>query len=417
MKKTSLIIFENIGEMLTLAGSAAKHGRHIQEADLTIIKNAALVVENGRISWVGPRKKLPRSFARGGGKHVDLKGLTVVPGFVECHTHTVFAGNRAAEFEMRNNGVSYQEIAAKGGGILSTLQETRAASSGSLLASTKEKVQRFVNQGVTTLEVKSGYALNLKDELKILRALKKIQRPRIISTFLGAHAIPKEFNSESAYLKYLSDVVLPQVCKQGLAKRVDIFIEKGFFTQHFARDYLRKAQDLGLAVLIHADQLSLCGGADLAVEMAAISADHLIQITSSEIQKLAKSEVTCVLLPAADLYMKCSSPPARKLCDAGARVSLATDYNPGSSPTQDLSLVGLLARLEMKMTLPEVISAYTVAAAYALGVQSEVGSLEPGKFADFFVTKNDWRTLFYAVGERMASEVYLGGLLISSGAN
>lgn len=404
------ILLKNISTLLTLQGAALKEGRHLSEVDLSISKQASMLIENGRISWVGPHKKLPREFARKKSlRELDMRGQTVLPGFIECHTHLIFAGDRAAEFEMRNQGISYQEIAARGGGILSTMKKTRAATVGALADAGQVRADHFVSQGVTTLEIKSGYALNLKDELKMLQAARKIQGPRTVSTFLGAHALPPEFKSYEEYLFFLGQEVLPVVQKKKLASRVDIFIEKGFFPPQASEAYLRRAQELGFEIVIHADQMTLSGGSEVAMRLGAMSGDHLLQVGEKEVRALAKSQVTCVLLPAADLYTKMKYPPARELIDAGARVALATDFNPGTSPTQDLNLVGLLARLEMKMTLPEVIGAYTVGAAHALNLQHETGSLEVGKSADVLCIENDWQTLFYSVGEAAKKCVFSRG--------
>lgn len=409
------IILQNISELLTLKGASQKEGRRILEADLTLQKKQTVVAEKGRIVWVGSHSKLPKEYARKKTlKEYDMKGMTVLPGLVECHTHLVFAGNRAAEFEMRNQGVSYQEIAARGGGILSTMKSTRKASFAALVESAQYRANQFIAQGVTTLEIKSGYALNAKDELKMLEAAGAVQRLRTVKTFLGAHALPPEFQSYEEYLDFLREKVLPVVKKKNLADRVDVFIEKGFFPVEASKRYLQAAKNMGFDVIAHADQLSLSGGSDVAVEVGALSGDHLLQVSSKEIEKLAKSEVTCVLLPAADLYMKTKYPPAREMIEAGARVALATDYNPGSSPTQDVNFVGLLARLEMKMTLSEVIAAYTVGSAYALNLQNEVGSIEVGKSADFMCTEQEWSTLFYSVGERSPSAVFSRGKQIFS---
>lgn len=404
------VLLKNISTMLSLQGAAAKAGRRVQEEDLGEQSNVAILIEKERLAWIGPTKKIPREFSRKKTlREIDLKGKTVLPGFVESHTHLIFAGDRAAEFEMRNQGVSYQEIAARGGGILSTMRHTRKASLSQLTQWGQERADQFVAQGVTTLEIKSGYALNLKDEVKMLQAAQKVMGPRTVSTFLGAHALPPEFKTYEDYLEFLAAQVLPVVKKKKLATRVDVFIEKGFFPPEASEKYLRKAQELGFDVLVHADQLSLSGGSDVAVRIGALSGDHLLQVSDAEIRNLAKSETTCLLLPAADLYMKTKYPPARAMIDAGARVALATDYNPGSSPTQDLNLVGLLARLEMKMTLPEVIAAYTVGAAHALKLQNEVGSLEVGKSADLLCIESDWRTLFYNVGKVEKKTVFSRG--------
>jgi len=403
------ILLKNISTLLTLQGAAEKEGRRIQEQDLGLQSGASILIEKDRIAWIGPHKKLPKEFARKSLREMDMKGRTVMPGFVECHTHLVFAGDRAAEFEMRNQGASYQEISAKGGGILSTMRKTRAASLKDLAQTAQARADQFIAQGVTTLEIKSGYALNLKDELKVLQAAQQIDGVRTVNTFLGAHALPPEFSSYEKYLEFLAEEVLPVVKKKKLARRVDVFIEKGFFPAEASEKYLRRAQALGFDVLAHADQLSLSGGSDVAVRVGALSGDHLLQVTDKEIQNLARSQTTCVLLPAADLYMKTRYPDARAMIEAGARVALATDFNPGTSPTQDLNLVGLLARLEMKMSLPEVIAAYTVGAAHALNLQRDVGSLTLGKSADILCIEGDWQTLFYSVGERPRACIFSRG--------
>jgi imidazolonepropionase len=406
MKKPTL--FRNIGLILTLKGVSERDGRHIREQDLGFIHNAALVVSDGKIQWIGEEKKLPKAYSQVK-RRINLDKQTVLPGFVECHTHSVFSGSRAAEFELRNQGMSYQEIAARGGGILHTMKSTRASRASEMLRTTQSRVDRFVEQGVTTLEIKSGYALDLENEVKILQVVKKLKPIRVVSTYLGAHALPPEFKSAEDYLKFSVEKVLPILKQKKLTERVDIFAEKGFFIGESAKKYLQQAKNMGFAITIHADQLSLSGGSDLAVELAALSADHVLQIGDAQVQRFAESQTTCVLLPAADLYLRCAYPPARKLLDAGARVALATDFNPGSSPTQDLSLVGLLARLEMKMSLPEVIAAYTYNAAAALNLHQKVGSLEIGKCADFISTSKDWNDLFYSAGEIMTKNVYFSG--------
>ena len=403
------LLVRKISEILTLEGASKKQARHILESDLGLKKNQALWIAGGKIKWIGNDQKIPKEALKTVRKEILANGKTILPGFVECHTHSVFAGSRSAEFEKICQGISYSEISASGGGILSTVKQTRKISALELLKKTQAHVNRFIAQGVTSLEIKSGYALNLKDEIKMLEVAGQLKGPRIIRTFLGAHAKPPEFLSYADYLFELQNKVLPLIQKKKLAERVDIFIEKGFFTQDIAERYLQFAKQLGFSLAIHADQLTLSGGADTAVTLAAMSADHLIQIQDPQIKKLAASEVTCVLLPAADLYLKCAYPPARKLIEAGARVALATDFNPGSSPTQDLALVGMLARLEMKMSLAEVISAYTVGASFALGMQNEIGSLENGKSADFLITKKSWKDLFYSVGDMGIEETFLKG--------
>lgn len=400
------IVFKDISECLTLDRAFQKEGRKIEEADLSIISNAALVVKDGKILWTGPFKKLPKEFKKS--KKVSLKNKVVMPGFVECHTHAVFAGNRSAEFEMKFQGKSYAEIANAGGGILSTVQATRKASESELAQSFKTRALGFLKQGVTTLEVKSGYALNLKDELKLLRAAKKCSVLRVVTTYMGAHAKSPDYKDVDSYFDSVFKD-LESVKKSKLTNRVDIFIEKNFFTVDQARKYFSKAKELGFQVVSHTNQLNPSEGVKVSVESGALSCDHLNYLEPSDIELLSKSHATCVFIPTADFYIHIPYPPARALLDRGARVALSTDFNPGTSPTQDLGFVGLLARLEMKMTLAEVISAWTVSSSFALGLQNDVGSLSVGKYADFVVLKDSWKDLFYQVGQNHVEQVYRSG--------
>jgi imidazolonepropionase len=371
---------------------------------------SAMLVQNGVIWWVGLQRLVPKSAKVK--KTVDLKNQLLLPSFIECHTHSVFAGSRSEEFEMRNNGVSYLDIAQKGGGILSTMRATRKASPAELLRLTQKRIDAFVKQGVSTVEVKSGYALDLKNEVKVLEVLKKIKGPRIVPTFLGAHARPPEFATNQEYLQYLATEVLPVIKKKKLAERVDIFVENKFFEEKESYEYLKAAQGLGFKTTVHANQLSLSAGVDLALQFSAQSADHVINLNDDLIKRLAVSKTVAVLLPLADLYMKCPYPPARKLIDAGGTVALSTDFNPGSCPSQDLALVGLLARLEMKMTLPEVFKAYTRGAAQALGLAHEEGSIEVGKYANFICTDADLNDFFYSAGYMPEHQLFIRGKLI-----
>ncbi len=367
----------------------------------------AFIVEDGKLAWIGPQSKIPKTKKLT--SEINMQNQLILPSFIECHTHSVFAGSRADEFEMRNQGISYLEIAAKGGGILSTMRKTREASAKQLQIKAQKVVNRFMLQGVSTLEIKSGYALDLENEIKMLQVIKQLTGPRIISTFLGAHALPAEFKSHGDYLSYLTKEVLPVIKKKKLSSRVDIFIEKNFFEIDAAEIFLKTAKMLGFEITIHANQLSNSGAADLALNLNARSADHVIHLTEKHFTDFAKSKTVAVLLPVADLYMKCPFPQARKLIDAGAMVALATDFNPGSCPTQDLSLVGLLARLEMKMTLPEVFTAYTANAAKALGIFSEEGELVIGKSANFISTDAEISDFFYSAGHMPLHQLFIRG--------
>jgi imidazolonepropionase len=394
-------VFKGIGQLVTLASAAARKGRRAEAGDLAAIRDAAIVSVGGVIKWVGPEKEMPKAYKSA--RATSLRGAVVVPGLVECHTHLIYAGTRSAEFERRNQGESYQSIAKSGGGILSTVKATREASETELTESGQKRIDRFLSQGVTTVEVKSGYGLTLKDEMKMLRAARALKGARIVPTFLGAHAIPKEFANADAYVDELI-TYLPKIKK--LARRVDAFVENGYFSAQTTRRYLEAATKLGFSASIHADQLTLSGGSMLAIEQKATSADHLVQLGAKEIKALAASPVTCVLLPSADLYMDCAYPNARALIDSGACVALSTDFNPGTSPSQDVALVGLLARVRMKMSLAETLVAYTVGSAHALGLEKQIGSIEIGKSCDFAVLTGELDELFLDAGHMPVARTF-----------
>lgn len=406
----AISIFRDFDKLYTFHAAAEKSARHVQLEDLSYVEGGALVTEKGRVLWTGRSEDIPTAYKKKA-KVQKMKGLVGYPGFVECHTHTVFAGDRAEEFDYRLQGHSYQQISAKGGGILTTVKAVRSATPASLTALSQERVNNFVKQGVTTLEIKSGYGLDFENEAKILKVAQKLKGPKIHATYLGPHALAPGFSSYGAYLE---DVCadLDKVKKQKLAKRADIFIDKGFFELPWAETYLKKAKDLGFELAIHGEQFSRGGGVEMAVKYGARSVDHVVNASKDDINALAKSDVTAVLLPAADYYLKINYPPARQMLDRGARVALATDFNPGSSPTQDLAFVGLLARMQMQMTLAEVFCAYTLGAAYALGEESEAGSLSAGKRADFFTSTSDLQSFFYAVGQTPIKQVFRDGQLI-----
>lgn len=396
-------IFTSIRSLYTLAGVVEKEGRRTLAADLSVIENAAMVVSaKGAVEWVGAQRELPKI---PGAARVSLKGRSVLPAFVECHTHLLYAGTRASEFERRNSGESYLAIAQSGGGIQSTVRATAAASSRALQEGVLERLAALAAQGVATVEIKTGYAASIDEErrhLQLLLALRrKLQRagrgPRLVITCLAAHSLPPGEREES-WLAQIRTKLFPLLKKEAI--RVDIFIDKGAFSKTGGAEFLRAAKAAGLAFCVHADQLSASGATDLGCELGAQSADHVIEIGEAQATKLAKSKTVAVLLPAADLYTRLPYPKARLLINCGAQVALATDHNPGSSPGLDLALVGLLARAGMQMTLPEVIAAYTYNAAAALGRQATQGALVPGHRADFVVLKPgaDLADLFYAVG-------------------
>ena len=430
-----MILITGISELLTLKPAADKKGRRPTVADLGIVKDAALLIDGDRIQWAGARADFNRAnlelknpalnnlrlknlrlknlglknLRLKNLQHLKLKNQVVLPGFVECHTHAIFAGSRSAEFEMRLNGASYQEISKAGGGILSTVTATRAATPSALLRHAQNAVTAFARQGVTTLEIKSGYGLSEKEELRILKLIRKLKGPEILSTYLGPHGKSPEHKTLDSYVNEIIHSTLPKIAKLKLADRVDMFVDEGFFSVAQAELYLAAAQRLNLPAALHAHQLGRTGAVDVAIAQGAYSAEHLIQLNASDIKKLAHSDVACVLLPTADLYTGLDYPPARALIDAGAVVALATDFNPGTAPACDLTLVGLLARLQMKMSLAEVICSYTVGGSHALRTLDETGSLEAGKRANFVVLEGHWSELFYAVGSNPVQQTWVSG--------
>lgn len=408
------ILIKNIGTLLSLEGAVRKDGRKIQESDLGIQHKMALRIDGTKISWVGAQAKIPKVWAKEKSlRIVDAGGKLVLPGWVECHTHLIFAGSRAHEFEWKQQGLSYQQIAERGGGIRSTVREVRKISPANLLKISQQRVDQFLRQGVTTLEIKSGYGLNWETEKKILQVANKLKGPQIVPTYLGLHALAPEFSSYQEMVDQVCNKDLQRLKQSGLASRVDVFVDQGFFTVTQAKAYFEKAKLLGLEAVAHVEQLSWQGGARVACEADALSVDHVICLKDEEIRTLSSNPTTFVLLPVADQYLKLPYPRARELIDAGARVALATDFNPGTAPSQDLAWVGFLARSEMKMSLPEVIAAYTVGGASALGLATRIGSLQKDFSADLGIYAQEWTDLFYSVGSMNADQVFCNGRKIS----
>ena len=381
---------------------------------LGIIKDGTLVVRNGLIESVGTDSKIDADCTV-----VDAGGRVVMPGFVDAHTHPVFAGTRAGEFEERSGGATYQEIAARGGGIQSTVNQTRAASIDELVSAGRRYADWFLRTGTTTIEAKSGYGLSLEDELKILRAIKRLDAEtplRYVATFLGAHTVPKEYASRrDEYISLIIDEMLPRVAQEKLAEFADVFCEANVFSTDESWKILTAARCHGLGLRIHADQLSLSGGAKLAAELGTTTADHLEHTDADGIAALKSVGVQPVLLPGS-VYALGSSryPPAREMIDAGLAVVLATDFNPGSSPTPSIPMIMSLAATHMKMTQAEAITAATINAAYSLNRGAQLGSLEPGKVADFVIHDcDDYRQLAYFFGVEHAWQVYVSGLRVS----
>jgi imidazolonepropionase len=410
-----MIVIDNIGKLVTMERALQKRGRNLVFDDLSIVEDAAAVIKDqgrkSRIMWVGPRSELPAKFKKT--KKINARGQIVMPGLIDSHTHLIFAGDRSREFEMRLAGSTYQEIAASGGGIVNTMDATRKASKADLLKISLKRADLFLKQGVTTFEVKTGYGLDYESELKCLSVigdLKKKSNATVLSTFLGAHAVPPEFKGrKSEYVKTLAFEWLPRL--KGKFDFVDIFVDAGYFERADGEILLSEAVKHGLRVKLHADELELTGGTDLAVRFKALSADHLLKIGEAEILKLAGSEVTATLLPTTAFFLKTEFAPARRLLDTGVRVALATDFNPGTSPTQDVSLVSILAALEMEMRTEEIVAGLTLNGAYALGLENKKGALLPGYDADLVMFQaSSLAQLFYEFGHRQPSlKVFANG--------
>jgi imidazolonepropionase len=404
----------NCSQVVTLAGPARPRvGAEMR--DVGVVAPGALLVSNGLVEKVGSTAEI-EPLITSECEVLDAARRLVLPGFVDAHTHPVFAGTRVAEFEERIKGATYQEIAARGGGIQSTVNRTRAASVDDLVATGKRYASWFLRGGTTTVEAKSGYGLALDDEIKMLRAIRRLgeETPlRYVPTFLGAHTVPVEYrNRRSDYVSLVIDEMLPAVTQQKLAEYCDVFCEENVFTADESWRILSAARCNGLGLRIHADQLTLGGGAKLAAELGTVTADHLEHTDADGIAALKSAGVQPVLLPGS-VYALGSShyPAAREMIDAGLAVVLATDFNPGSSPTPSMLTVLSLAATHMKMTPAEAITAATINAAYSLNRGDQLGSLEAGKIADFVIHDcDDYRELAYFFGVNHAQQVYCGGL-------
>ncbi|MEJ2371456.1 MAG: imidazolonepropionase [Gemmatimonadales bacterium] len=373
-------VLRNIGELATCRADGG-------QAEIHAVSEAALAWRDGQILWLGPEADLP--FEPGVEESFDAGGRLVVPGLVDCHTHLAFAGWRAGEFEQRILGRSYLEIAEAGGGILSTVRATRAASREDLQARSRLFLDEMLALGVTTVECKSGYGLSLEEELKQLEVYRRLAEAgpvRIVPTLLAAHVVPPAYcENRDGYIDLVVEEIIPRAAAEGLARCCDVFLERSAFTREEARRILEAGNDAGLLGKLHADQLTDGGGAGLAAEAGAVSADHLECISEGGIRALAEAGVVAVSLPIATLYLNQEPMPARRLIDAGAAVAVATDFNPGSAPSYHLPFAMTLACNLQRMTPAEVLKGATIYAARAIGLEDRVGSLEPGKAADFAV--------------------------------
>ncbi len=399
------LLITGASQLLTLRGRSPRRGAAL--ANLAIVKDGALLVRDGKIAAVGTPAKMEALPEAASAERLDLGGRVVLPGFVDSHTHLIHAASRAEEYELKIAGASYEEIARKGGGILNSVKKLRAATSEALKQRARRALKQFASYGTTTIEAKSGYGLDVASELKILRLHKELAAEQpldIVSTFLGAHVVPAEYRGTplgvQRYIALLTEKLIPEVAQERLAEFCDVFCDRGAFTREQAKQILEAGIRHGLTPRVHAEQLARTGAAQLAIQLGAASCDHLEHVNSSDIAALAKSRTVATLLPGCDFHLGLRNyAPARKLIDAGAIVALATDYNPGTSPTVSMPMILSLACSQLRMTPAEAITAATVNAAHALRRDDHIGSLGVGKFADLAVFEvADYREIPYYFG-------------------
>jgi len=397
-----MILIKNISQLL-----------HFDESkDSEILENAYLIIKNDIIHEIGRMQDLPKYDFN---EVINIENKVITPGFIDSHTHLVFAGSRAHEFELRAKGASYEEILESGGGINNTVAATRKASFAELLKSGKQRLAKALSYGITTVEIKSGYGLDEKTEIKILevvKQLKKITNQKISSTYLGAHIIPKEYKEDrESYINLITEKMLKSIKEAELADNVDVFIEKGAYSTLEAELIVKKAKDYGFNIKLHTEQLSHQGGTQLGVKYNALSVDHLEYLNDDDIKALKDSNTVATILPIAVLFLnKDNYVDATELLKNNVRVALATDFNPGSSNSLNMNLVISLAVLKSNMTVLQALKAVTLNAAYALNMQDEIGSLEVGKKADIIIhNTDDYKNIAYQMGVSLVQAVFING--------
>lgn len=409
------MLIRDIRQLITCAGPVPRRGA--SQRDIIIIQNGAVAARDGRILFAGADRDLPPDLASAAAETIDGSAFSVVPGFVDAHTHAMFAGDRRDELRRRLAGATYADIAAAGGGIVSTVQATRAASEADLVEATRRRVDEMLACGTTTAEIKSGYGLDADSEIKMLRAIRTLAASHVmdlVATFLGAHEIPIEFRHDrAAYVRLVVERMLPAVAAEGLAEWCDVFCESGVFTPEESQEILQAGRQMGLKLRIHADELASSGGSLVAAAVGARSADHLIFVPDEGIAAMARAGVVATLLPAAAFYLKLGRfAPARALIDAGVPVALASDVNPGGGFSPSMPFVMTLACFAMGLTFEEALVAATINGAYALDRAATVGSLEPGKLMDAVLVNGDAIDLI-RVGAPAIAAVIKRGRIVS----
>jgi imidazolonepropionase len=406
------LLVADAAEVVTLAGGPAPR-RGAALGDLGLIRDAYVAVDRGRILGVGRMQQLPRDW-RGAREMYDAGGQAVLPGFVDPHTHVIYAGERTGEFRQRLQGISYAEIGRRGGGILATVAATRAATVEHLVAAARPRLGRMLAAGTTTAEVKSGYGLTVADELKMLEAAGRLDRAQpleLVATFMGGHEVPGEHRDHpERYVDLVVGEITPAAARQGIAKFCDVFCERGVFDADQSRRMLQAGVACGLVPRVHADELTGCGGAELAARVGARTADHLEQVSEAGIRAMADAGVMGVLLPGTSFFLGIEPAPARRIVAAGVPVALATDCNPGSCPVESMAVIIGLACLVYRLTPEEALCASTLNAAWALDLHGRLGSLEPGKQADMVaIADRDHVAIPYRFGSNLVTAVWKKG--------
>ncbi|CAB3389627.1 imidazolonepropionase [Kyrpidia spormannii] len=418
MEEALDLLVTGIGRLVTAKGTSPKGGKGM--GMLKSIPKAAIAARAGRVVAAGPEEEVLAAVGdRPVGRWLDAAGRLVTPGLIDAHTHLVHAGSREHELTLKLHGMSYLEILAAGGGIQRTVSDTRRASQADLYEKARRTLDVMMTMGTTTVEAKSGYGLEWETERKQLRVARELNRRHpmdVVSTFLGAHAVPGEYRDRpDDYVAQVAEEMVPAVAREKLAEFCDVFCEQGVFSAERSRVILEAGRRWGLRPKVHADELAATGGAELAAEVGAVSADHLLHATEEGLRALAQGDVVAVLLPGTAFFLGETPAPARKMIDEFALpVALATDYNPGSSPTESLQLIMAMAAAMMRMTPEEILTAVTLNAACAVGKGEETGTLEPGKWADFVLWEaENPEYLVYRFGMNHAHAVVKKGHLVA----
>lgn len=415
-----MFLLKNISQLITCKNSSSYPKKGKEQSDIGLLLNSNILINKNRIEFVGSSKNLLQYIKKSDlkiTKEIDCTNKVITPGFIDSHTHFVFAGNREDEYEMRIAGKSYQEIAAAGGGIISTVNSVRKASMNKLHDLGEKRLVKFLETGTTTIEAKSGYGLDVKNEIKLLKVINELKGNKfgldIIPTFLGAHAVPKGVSKED-YINSICFEMIPLVAKENLAEFIDVFCEVNYFTAEDTAKIFDTGTKFGLIPKLHTDQFNSIGGVETALKYQAISVDHLEVLNDKDIKRLSKGNTIATLLPGVSYFLDISYQPARKLIEKNVPVTLATDFNPGSCPTQNLQVIMSLSSIHLKMTAEEILNAVTINAAFAVNRQNVIGSIETGKQADLLIFDiPSYKFITYNFGVNNISNVVKKGRIIN----